>query len=330
MVAVMLLSACGTGVSVEPSATQVAIAVFTSTIEVPAEPPTIPASVTVPAIDPTGVPSIGVPKFPTPTTVQGYIKPTLPPGSPTIPIDPAKGPLVTGSVEIEQGIYGFDAPIGQSVDMLVMFKATMSGPVYGMRVNPRGYTGCATEADMDSVTWEILSLEQPYSAIVAPGLQKWYISAQYRDNSGNVSPIYCDDITIEGTVDTTGPITPIPDVSPVPPTLSGSVTIEEGKEMAGDVADSPISIKVQFAATGMMGGATRMRVGAGTAGCLSESDMETQPWEQFVAEKTYTTTTSIGIKGWYVSAQYQDQAGTRSLVYCDDISVEGMPPTPAP
>ena len=47
-------------------------------------------------------------------------------------------------------------------------------------------------------------------------------------------------------------------------------------------------------------------------------------------EEVYTTTAFINIQGWYANAQYRDDAGNISPVYCDDISVEGMPAQPTP
>ena len=47
-----------------------------------------------------------------------------------------------------------------------------------------------------------------------------------------------------------------------------------------------------------------------------------------MAEQAYTTTAIRNFQGRYVNVQYRDVAGNMSPVYCDDISIEGMPPTP--
>jgi hypothetical protein len=54
--------------------------------------------------------------------------------------------------------------------------------------------------------------------------------------------------------------------------------------------------------------------------------MEPASWERFAASKTFPVYVALNWVGFYVSAQFQDEHGNLSPVYCDDISVEGMPP----
>jgi hypothetical protein len=61
---------------------------------------------------------------------------------------------------------------------------------------------------------------------------------------------------------------------------------------------------------------------------MDEEALAFQPWQPFVAEQAYTTTAIRNFQGWYVNVRYRDVAGNMSPVYCDDISIEGMPPTP--
>jgi hypothetical protein len=48
-------------------------------------------------------------------------------------------------------------------------------------------------------------------------------------------------------------------------------------------------------------------------------------WEPLVAEQVYTFTPPLNFVGIQLEVQYQDTQGTESPVYCDDITVEGMP-----
>jgi hypothetical protein len=65
-------------------------------------------------------------------------------------------------------------------------------------------------------------------------------------------------------------------------------------------------------------------------GCAPESVLGQVPWESFIAQKTFPFTPPLNWSTFYVSVQYRDSPGNVSPVYCDDIAVEGMPPTPLP
>ncbi|RME47192.1 MAG: hypothetical protein D6791_06475 [Chloroflexi bacterium] len=111
--------------------------------------------------------------------------------------------------------------------------------------------------------------------------------------------------------------------------VTGSVVIEGGRCCAGGTAGSTIEIGVAFQATSPFGDVRDMRLRASYGGrCLSGEELAAFPWEPFVSEKTFPVTVVINWVGFYVSAQYRDAAGHLSPAYCDDISVEGMPPHP--
>lgn len=121
--------------------------------------------------------------------------------------------------------------------------------------------------------------------------------------------------------------TPTPTVLTSP--VTGSVLVEGGSSMAGGTSGDEIELQVTLEASSAAGEVTEMRVQAGTLfGCATEEAMSGAPWEPFASEKVFTTTAFINIQGWYASAQYRDEAGNVSPAYCDDISIEGMPPTP--
>lgn len=112
--------------------------------------------------------------------------------------------------------------------------------------------------------------------------------------------------------------------------VSGSVLVEGGNSMAGGVSGDTIELEVNFEASSTAGQVTEMRVDAGGFGCAREDAMSDSQWEPFAPQKVYNTTAFINIQGWYVSAQFRDASGNVSPVYCDDISIEGMPPRPTP
>jgi hypothetical protein len=62
--------------------------------------------------------------------------------------------------------------------------------------------------------------------------------------------------------------------------------------------------------------------------CFTEEKMAAAEWEPFAVSKNFPVQVGINWNGFYVSAQFQDEHGNLSPVYCDDIAVEGMPAQP--
>ncbi len=106
--------------------------------------------------------------------------------------------------------------------------------------------------------------------------------------------------------------------------LTGSVKLEEGRCCIAGVAGATVQVRADFAATSPAGKVTKMRVMPASA-CASEAKMEDADWGPFMASKTFPAAVSTNWVGFYVSAQFQDEHGNLSPVYCDDISVEGSP-----
>lgn len=143
------------------------------------------------------------------------------------------------------------------------------------------------------------------------------------------------------------PTTALPSVSPTPtkaphPTIeipkpaistisaspwTGSLVIEEGSCCIGGIDGDMIQAQVDFFATSPFGKVTRMRVST-FPGCSTNTRMEATDWEPFQPSKTFPIQVVINWVGFYVSAQFQDEHGNLSPVYCDDISVEGSPRQP--
>jgi hypothetical protein len=124
-------------------------------------------------------------------------------------------------------------------------------------------------------------------------------------------------------------ITPaIPTLTPYRP-VYGSVVIEGGQCCVGGLAGETIEVGVVFEATSPLAEVTEMRVRSGGLH-FTEDEMAYAHWEDFVPYKTFSVHVAINWVGFYVTVQYRDELGNLSLVYYDDISVEGHPETPTP
>lgn len=105
--------------------------------------------------------------------------------------------------------------------------------------------------------------------------------------------------------------------------VQGGVVINEGRPM-GALAGTAIEIPTVFSASSAAGEVTGMRTRAAMY-CVTPDEIALEPWQPFVRAKTFTFTPPINWVGFYVTVQYRDSAGNLSPLYCDDISVEGMP-----
>lgn len=105
---------------------------------------------------------------------------------------------VTGSVLIENGRCCAGGVAGAKIPLQVQFQAaSTAGKVTEMKVHLGG--GCVKDpAQLAGDAWEPLRDTKTYEAALALNWVGWWISVQYRDASGNLSPVYCDDISLEG------------------------------------------------------------------------------------------------------------------------------------
>ena len=174
------------------------------------------------------------------------------------------------------------------------------------------------------------------------GPRTLWVVAQFRDNLGNpvlsVSDSFKDpEVISQRSIEIMGipnEATPIEAQPPVVQTavaetktafpLTGSVQLGGGGCCIGGTEGDTIEVQVSFSATSPFGEVKEMRVRTGGI-CFSESEMSGTNWEPFVSSKTYPVYVALNWIGFYVSAQYRDNHGNLSPVYCDDISVEGFP-----
>ncbi len=102
---------------------------------------------------------------------------------------------VTGSVKIADGRCCLGGKAGSRIDIPVSFSASSPlAPVTGMRL---AYS-CPVEGENIQAPWEPFQAERTYATTAAINWTGWYIAVQYRDAKGNLSPVYCSDISIEG------------------------------------------------------------------------------------------------------------------------------------
>lgn len=104
---------------------------------------------------------------------------------------------VYGSIEIEDGRCCAGGIAGETITVNVAFDAASPvAQVTEMRTRAGGM--CFTESEMTDDEWEPFASRKTYPVYVAINWAGFYVSVQYRDAEGNLSPVYCDDISVEG------------------------------------------------------------------------------------------------------------------------------------
>ncbi len=131
------------------------------------------------------------------------------------------------------------------------------------------------------------------------------------------------------TASQTPSLTPTPTASQTarpPDSVTGSVSIENGKAATGGIAGDKLTILVQFSAFSTAGPVQEMRLQTSYGGgCTRADELNTKEWRPFKPERSFEVTVALNWVGFYVTVQYRDVMGNLSPIYCDDISVEGMP-----
>ena len=112
------------------------------------------------------------------------------------PVPPNSSP-VTGSVVLKGGASVTGGTVGSTLAIEAAFQASSpSGPVTEMRTAARYGGNCVK--DMSSLAWEAYAPTQTFTVTIGLNFIGLYVSAQFRDANGNLSPIVCDDISVEG------------------------------------------------------------------------------------------------------------------------------------
>ena len=131
--------------------------------------------------------------------------PALPP-TPRAPVDPTPYLPLRGSVEIEGGKCCVGGIAGESTMIRVaLFAESPYGDVTGMRV-VAGNAPRSPQA-FEQVPWQPYLPSISFEIPIANNWTGFYVQAQFKDGLGNLSPVYLDDISVEGMPP---PFTPTP------------------------------------------------------------------------------------------------------------------------
>jgi hypothetical protein len=135
-------------------------------------------------------------------TIIGYWDESAPIESLPVPVQTSVAATqsaypVNGSVAWEGGRCCAGGVAGETIHLQAEF--TAESP-FGEIIEMRAATGgaCFDEQKLASVDWEPFAPDRSYPVQVALNWVGHYISVQYRDERGNLSPVYCDDISVEG------------------------------------------------------------------------------------------------------------------------------------
>lgn len=107
--------------------------------------------------------------------------------------------FVFGGVEIENGDYSISTRIDIPLDLDVEFWAlSRIDEVKEMRTCNWYYgIGCSI-GEVYQLPWEPFESQKTYTISAQCDYHPFYTHVQYRDDKGNLSPVYTDDITIIG------------------------------------------------------------------------------------------------------------------------------------
>jgi hypothetical protein len=129
---------------------------------------------------------------PAPTTSAGNPAPTI-------------SIVVVGVVEVEGGKCCVGGTAGEEIDIGVRFTAIgLEAPVTEMRHTTGSYANL--DQDFDTLDWGSYVEEKSFTYQIPINWTGFYVRVQFRDALGNISPIYTDDISVEGSP----PLTPSP------------------------------------------------------------------------------------------------------------------------
>lgn len=109
--------------------------------------------------------------------------------------------------------------------------------------------------------------------------------------------------------------------------IEGSVLIEDGRCCAGGPAGQLLTLHAELHAYSRAGDVLEMRTRTGTAPAEIR-DMANAPWIPYMTQLTFDVVPAINWTGAFLTVQFRDSQGNVSEIFWDDISVEGMPPSP--
>jgi hypothetical protein len=118
------------------------------------------------------------------------------------------------------------------------------------------------------------------------------------------------------------PVGPGAEPTPYRPVL-GDVLIENGRCCVGGPAGELLTIAINLEASSPLAEVSEMRLAIG-AQPLGEESLAEVSWEPFTQEKEVAITVPLNWSTSFASVQFRDAAGNLSIVYHDEIAVEGL------
>ena len=105
---------------------------------------------------------------------------------------------VRGKIQVgEQSTIGGKA--GTTLNIKVKFEASSSlADVTDMRVKQSPMGRCLTPEEMSDAPWERFVAEKTYTYTMPINWSTFKLHAQYRDAKGNLSPVFCGEVAVEG------------------------------------------------------------------------------------------------------------------------------------
>jgi hypothetical protein len=117
-----------------------------------------------------------------------------------VPVGAAPTPYrpVVGSVKIEGGRCCMVGTVGEPMEFSVAFEAMslVGHPVSEMRI--RLSNKAANEDELVDADWKPFSPQQVFTVITPANWVAFTLSVQFSDQAGNLSPVYSDEIIVEG------------------------------------------------------------------------------------------------------------------------------------
>ncbi len=151
----------------------------------------LPAGLTLADTASSSIPVEGIVNDRTPVAVQ-------PPAIQTTIAQARAAFPVAGGVQVGQGS-AVGGKAGTTIPIPVKFDASSpTGPVQEMRVKTSPIGRCLAPSEMSDTPWEPFVPSETFTFRVALNWSTFKLHVQYRDVKGNLSPVYCGEIAVEG------------------------------------------------------------------------------------------------------------------------------------
>jgi len=108
--------------------------------------------------------------------------------------------------------------------------------------------------------------------------------------------------------------------------ISGSILINDGDCCAGGIIGDSVQLNASFGLSNRSHTTTQMKVKISN-NCETDPELMGEEVLQFSPNMEFSVVAASNWVGHFISVQFIDENWNVSEIYCDDISVEGMPNT---